>query len=126
MESLMITFLEWAGSLFGLFGSFLLATNSSFSAYGWVAFSIANVAMICFSMKIRRYGLLVQSLGFTCTSLLGLYRSNLFATLSFDVMLSPALLAASAITLLVAAYLIKRDGRFSQLPFQSFHPEKIR
>lgn len=73
-----ITALEWAGSLLGLLGAFLLATHSRASRYGWVAFLAANVAMIAFAFGIGRYGLLVQQAGFMGTSLLGLRRAGLW------------------------------------------------
>ena len=68
---------EWIGSGLGLGGAFLLATNSRLSRYGWLAFLGANIAMIVFAVGIDAYGLLVQQLGFTATSCLGLYRSRL-------------------------------------------------
>lgn len=74
----MLTALEWAGSLLGLLGAYLLATNSRVSRYGWVAFLAANVAMITFALGIERYGLLVQQTGFMGTSLLGLHRTGLW------------------------------------------------
>jgi len=72
----MVDFLEWAGSLSGLVGAFLLATHSRVSRYGWLAFLIANIAMIGFALGIHRYGLLLQQLGFMGTSLLGIYRAG--------------------------------------------------
>lgn len=76
----MIDALEWIGSLSGLLGALLLATHTRVSQYGWIAFFVANVALIAFSVGIDRYGLLVQQLGFMGTSLLGLYRSGLFSS----------------------------------------------
>lgn len=67
---------EWSGSLLGLLGAFLLATHSSLSRYGWYAFLAANVAMICFALQIQAWGLLLQQVGFTATSLLGIHRSR--------------------------------------------------
>lgn len=72
----MITFLEWAGSLSGLVGAFLLATHSRASRYGWLAFLTANIAMVGFAFGIQRYGLLLQQLGFLGTSLFGIYRAG--------------------------------------------------
>lgn len=74
-----ILVLEWAGSLLGLTGAFLLAVHAHFSPYGWIAFLLANLAMIGFAIGIRRYGLLVQQLGFTATSLLGIYHAGFFS-----------------------------------------------
>jgi len=67
--------LEWAGCGLGLLGATLLATNTSVSRYGWIAFLIANVAVIGFARGIRAHGLLVQQLGFMATSVLGLVRA---------------------------------------------------
>jgi hypothetical protein len=38
--------LEWIGSLAGILGAFLLATNTKASKYGWIAFLAANLALI--------------------------------------------------------------------------------
>lgn len=69
--------LEWAGALIGLAGAFLLATNSRFSRYGWIGFLLANFFMLGFAIDGRHWGLLTQQLGFTGTSLLGIWRSGL-------------------------------------------------
>lgn len=69
---------EWSGSLLGLLGAYLLATNTALSQYGWLAFFIANVAMISYAYGIKSYGLLTQQVGFLGSSLLGLYRCGLF------------------------------------------------
>ena len=71
-------FCEWSGALLGLMGAFLLATNSRFSRYGWVAVFAANLAMIAFALRIEAAGLLIQQLGFVATSLLGMYRTGFF------------------------------------------------
>lgn len=73
----MIDGLEIAGTAFGLIGAFLLATNTRISRYGWIAFLLANVALVGFAIGIERYWLLAQQVGFTATSLLGLVRSGL-------------------------------------------------
>jgi hypothetical protein len=72
----MIDVLEWAGSLSGLLGALLLATHTRVSRYGWVAFFVANLAMIGFAIGIARYGLLVQQIGFLATSVLGICRAG--------------------------------------------------
>ena len=73
--SLYLSVLEWAGCALGLLGAFVLATNTSFSRYGWVSFLLANFAVIGFARGIRANGLMVQQIGFMGTSLLGLYRA---------------------------------------------------
>jgi hypothetical protein len=72
----MLATLEWAGCCLGLLGAFLLATNTSLSKYGWLAFLAANIAMIGLALGIGRNGLLVQQLGFLATSCLGIYRTT--------------------------------------------------
>lgn len=75
----MIDALEIAGTFMGLLGAFLLATNTSFSRYGWLAFLLANLALIGFALGIERYWLLAQQVGFMATSILGLYRSGMLS-----------------------------------------------
>ena len=67
---------EWSGSILGLIGAFLLATNSRFSKYGWIFFLLANFAMLAFALSISAWGLLIQQIGFTATSVLGIIRSH--------------------------------------------------
>lgn len=73
----MIDFFEWSGSILGLLGALLLASHTRVSRYGWVAFFLANVAMIAFAYGLDRRGLLLQQVGFMGTSLLGLFRVGL-------------------------------------------------
>lgn len=69
---------EWSGCALGLAGAWLLATNTRVSRYGWLAFLLANFAMIAFAVGIGAYGLLLQQVGFLGSSLLGLYRTGLW------------------------------------------------
>jgi len=62
--------LEWVGCAFGLAGSWLLGTSTP--TFGWIAFLVANVALIGFARGIRAYGLLVQQVGFVGTTIHGL------------------------------------------------------
>ena len=78
----MILILEWGGAVIGLAGAALLATHCKFSRYGWVLFLIANLVFIAWAIQIKATGLLVQQIGFTFTSLLGIYRSGLVPTFS--------------------------------------------
>lgn len=71
------TQLEWSGALVGLCGAYMLAFNTRFSRYGWIAFLVANVAMISFALVISAHGLLVQQIGFSFASLIGMYKTGL-------------------------------------------------
>ena len=76
MGHAMLNALEWSGCGLGLLGAFLLATNTRASEFGWVAFLLANFAMIGLALGLERNGLLLQQVGFTATSILGIYRSR--------------------------------------------------
>lgn len=77
-------FFEWSGSILGLIGAFLLATNSRISKYGWVFFLIANFSMLAFALSINAWGLFIQQIGFTATSVLGIFRSFQRSTTSLN------------------------------------------
>ena len=66
--------LEWAGCAFGLLGSLLLALNSAISGYGFIAFLLSNTCWILFAKRIKSKGLLLMQIGFTLTSVFGIYR----------------------------------------------------
>ena len=70
----MVGILQWAGCIFGLTGAFLLALNNRLSGYGFYLFLISNAAWIAFAMLTSVQALSVQNIGFTLTSLLGIYR----------------------------------------------------
>ena len=75
----MVMAFEWTVSIFGLLGAFLLAGHTSVSRYGWLAFLLANLATLAFAASIGAYGLLVQQVGFTISSVLGIRRSGLWS-----------------------------------------------
>ncbi len=67
--------IEWAGSLTGLLGAWLLAINDpQWSGYGFVAFLVSNGFWIVLGLRKRLYGLLLMQAGFTGSSLLGIAR----------------------------------------------------
>lgn len=65
---------EWMGCVFGVAGALLLATNTSWSRYGWALFLAPNVFWIGYVVMGDAQGLLLQQVVFTGTSLLGVYR----------------------------------------------------
>ena len=67
--------LEWGGCALGILGAALLASNTSVSKFGWIAFLVANFAFIGFARGIRVNGLLLQQIAFMATSVLGLARA---------------------------------------------------
>lgn len=67
--------LEWCGCVLGLVGAGLLALDIAISRYGWFWFLAANVFTVGMALYYHHYGLLVQQIGFTCTSLVGVWRA---------------------------------------------------
>lgn len=63
----------WAACIISLFGSYLLAMKSDYAAYGWVVFLISNIAWISWGIHKRAWELVVNHLGFSVTSGLGVY-----------------------------------------------------
>lgn len=70
----MTEILEWTGCFTGLGGSALLATNSRYSAWGWVLFILSNAAWIAYGLLKGANGLVAQQIGFTATSLIGIWK----------------------------------------------------
>lgn len=68
--------MEWAGTILGLIGAYLLAANTRCSDKGWYFFLAANFAIIGFSIIGNHWGLLTQQMGFTGSSILGIYRTR--------------------------------------------------
>jgi nicotinamide riboside transporter PnuC len=66
--------LEWAGTATGLVGAILLALNMPWSGWGFVAFLISNIFWISFAILRGYNGLLLLQIGFTVTSIIGIYR----------------------------------------------------
>lgn len=65
---------EWAGSLTGLLGAALLALNNAWSGYGFLAFLFSNVCWITYGRMTDAKGLITMQLGFTATSLIGIWQ----------------------------------------------------
>lgn len=66
--------LEWLGCMTGLLGATLLALNNRYSGYGFMVFLVSNGCWVMYGILGGAWGLIVMQLGFTATSLLGLYR----------------------------------------------------
>ena len=66
--------LDWVACGFALAGSLLLAVRCRVSAWGWVGFLLSNLAWIVYAIATGTSSLLAQNLGFTVTSLIGIYR----------------------------------------------------
>ena len=70
----MMSVFEYLGCGLGLTGALLLSLNFKHSGWGFVAFLGSNIAWIIFALQNSINGLLVMQIGFTITSLIGIYR----------------------------------------------------
>lgn len=66
--------LEMIGTVCGISGAILIASNTEFSPYGWIAFAVSSCALLGFAFHIRAWGLLALQLCFCGTNALGLWR----------------------------------------------------
>ncbi|OAH97331.1 hypothetical protein A1353_23175 [Methylomonas methanica] len=71
MNSRLVAVVGWIGSALGLAGSLVLALNTSYSGYGFLAYLGSNFALY-HGVKTRTWALVVMQIGFTVTSVLGL------------------------------------------------------
>ncbi|OJY56632.1 MAG: hypothetical protein BGP19_04600 [Thiobacillus sp. 0-1251] len=74
MSDIPLWVFEWAGAFLGLAGAALLALNVRASRFGWLLFLLSNGAWITYGIKVGAHGLVVMQIGFTLTSLMGVYR----------------------------------------------------
>lgn len=66
--------IELFGAVFGLLGNYLLAENNRRSGWGFVLFTISNVAWIWFAAANAHWFLLMQYLGFMAFSMRGIWK----------------------------------------------------
>ena len=64
---------EWSGCATGLAGAFLVALNNHYSQFGFVMFGLSNVCWLFVSFRMRMAGLWFMTVGYCCTTILGLY-----------------------------------------------------
>ena len=70
--------LELSGCALAMSGSLLVALHNKASRWGWIAYLCSNIVWSVFALVTGTYGLFVQQLGFTATSIYGLYRHTQF------------------------------------------------
>lgn len=64
----------WAGAITGVFGAGILALNTAWSGWGFVAFLCSNIFWIVHGLATRTFSLVFMQAAFTATSVLGVYR----------------------------------------------------
>jgi hypothetical protein len=66
--------IEALAAIAGLVGAWLLAAKGEHAAWGWLAFLASNIGWIAFGWIRRHWFLLAQQVGFTASSVLGIWR----------------------------------------------------
>ena len=69
-----VSVVEWGGAAFGIVGAALVAMNTRYSGYGFVAFLASNACLITFGILTSAFGLVTMQIVFTGTSLVGIWR----------------------------------------------------
>ncbi len=64
---------EYSGAAMGLLGAILISLNASYSGLGFIFFLASNVFLIGFALVTKCYGILLLQIGFTITSIMGIY-----------------------------------------------------
>jgi hypothetical protein len=65
---------EWTGTLFGIAGAALLASNIKHSPWGWWLFLISSASLCLFAGLSSAWGLLLLNSVFMCTNATGIAR----------------------------------------------------
>lgn len=68
-----MTFTELFAAATGLIGTLLLACNGRFAGFGFVAFLGSNAGWLAFAWSHGHWPMFVQQIGFTASSLIGIY-----------------------------------------------------
>lgn len=66
--------LEWSGTFAGIVGALLVASNTRYSAWGWVSFLLSSSCIAGFAWLTGANGLLLLESCFVLTNILGLWR----------------------------------------------------
>lgn len=64
---------EYAGAALGILGALLLAVKSRYSGWAFVLWLASNVLWIIFGARGPHWGLVLQNLVFSITSMIGIY-----------------------------------------------------
>jgi len=66
--------IEWTATILSLAGAIMLSTNMTGARWAWPVWLVSNIFWIWFGCEKEAYGLVLTQIGFTVTSLIGVYR----------------------------------------------------
>ncbi len=70
----MLEVLEWTGTICGIAGATLIASNVRLSPWGWWLFLASSLIICLYGLLIGVYGVALLNLCFVITNCLGLWR----------------------------------------------------
>lgn len=70
----MIEVYEWIGSICGIAGAALIASNVRLSPWGWWLFMVSSLSLCLYAATAGAWGILLLNLCFVVTNLIGLIR----------------------------------------------------
>ncbi len=70
----MIFLTEWIGTVFGICGAMLIASNVKYSVWGWWLFLISSLSLCLYASLQGAWGLLVLNGFFVFTNVTGILR----------------------------------------------------
>lgn len=70
----MIVLTEWIGTVFGICGAMLIASNVKHSVWGWWLFLISSLSLCLYATLQGAWGLLVLNSFFVITNVTGILR----------------------------------------------------
>jgi hypothetical protein len=63
---------EWMASVTGLVGAALVASNTSFAGYGFVAYLLSNLGWLYYGLRTKTRSMVLMQIGFLATTALGI------------------------------------------------------
>lgn len=74
MKSKNLSILRWVGTIMGVLGAVLVASNTEVSKYGFLAFLVSAILWATVAQIIKDRALLSLQITFMCVDLFGIYR----------------------------------------------------
>ena len=69
-----LNILRWIGTIMGVIGAILVASNTDLSKYGFLAFLVSAILWATVAQIIKDRALLSLQITFMCVDLFGIYR----------------------------------------------------
>lgn len=70
----MLFIFEWIGTIFGIAGAMLVASNTRHSSWGWWLFLVSSLSLCLYAVMQSAWGLFVLNAFFVTTNITGLVR----------------------------------------------------